>query len=557
MTERRIVDMADLPLKQKVDGGKFEALNGRARPLTGLTAARRRFEAGDPRAAAAMARRVASSPGSPIEAVVLWGVAAAEAGDFIEAILPLETAAAHPWDQPDKRVMLDIQLGRSLIALGRWREGLETLARAETQPPSDTHLRHRLGLALTAAGRLDRAIPHLSFAAYQRPADGGMRADLAWVSAGVGRVDAAERLYEEAITIAPLLTQAHAGLAALRRWSAERNHVARLNSRLDATHDPEARVELAYALFKELDDLGRHADAWRALDVASRTAASLAPWSATEDAALIDALIRTFPAERFGPRPRRAASPASPQPIFIVGLPRTGTTLVERILSAHSRVTDLGEAPFFPLALRKAAGVPVTSPITAPTIEAAVNADWAKAGDAYLSEISGLSGGAARVVDKLPFNSLLAGAIRLALPGAHIVLVNREPMASLWSAHRNPFALGGWYGWTRTQSDLAAHWFNHRRLMDHWRAAFGPDLIEVRYEDLVTNPEPNIRALLGRCGLEPEAGCFRPHDQAGAVTTLSQSAVREPINRRAIDAWKVYAEQLHGLRDALGAMAGG
>ena len=158
-----------------------------------------------------MARRLAADPESPLEATVLWGVAAAEAGDFVEAIKPLQAAAAALTDQPDQRAVLDIQLGRSLVALGRWREGLATLAATESRPPSDPHLRHRLGLGLAGAGRLDRAIPHLSFAAHQRPADADMSCDLAWVFAGVARIDAAERLYERAIALAPGLTRARTG----------------------------------------------------------------------------------------------------------------------------------------------------------------------------------------------------------------------------------------------------------------------------------------------------------------------------------------------------------
>ena len=354
-----------------------------------------------------MARRIAAEPGSPPEAMVLWGVAAAEAGDFVNAIKPLQAAAAALRDEPDKRAVLDIQLGRSLVALGRWREGLATLAAAQARPPHDPHLRHRLGLGLAGAGRLDRAIPHLSFAAHQRPADALMSCDLAWVFAGVARIDDAERLYEKAIAVAPGLTRAHAGLATLRRWSVHDNHLPRLNALLDATRDPLARVEIAYALFKELDDLGRHAEAWRALEVASRTASSLDPWSAAADAALVDAIIRVFPVERFTSGTRAPTEPGSPAPIFVVGLPRTGTTLVERVLSAHSRVADLGEAPFFPLLFRKAAGSAATEPITAQTIERASSADWMKVGDDYLREIAGLADGADTIVDKLPFNSLL------------------------------------------------------------------------------------------------------------------------------------------------------
>jgi tetratricopeptide (TPR) repeat protein len=498
-----------------------------------------------------MARRLAAQPNAPTEAIALWGVAAAEAGDFAEAIEALGRAEPGRAREAAQRSVLDIQLGRSLIALGRWREGLEVLADAERQPPTDPPLRHRLGLALAGAGRFERALPHLWFAAERRPADAACQADLAWVFAVLGRVDEAERQYERAIALAPAVTRAHAGLATLRRWTYRRNHIARLTSLQESAREPVDRVEIGYALFKELDDLGRREEAWRVLSDASAAAFALAPWSADDDSALVEALISAFPAERFAAARTAPGVADGPRPIFVVGLPRTGTTLVERILASHRAVASLGEAPFFPLAFRAASGSPIERPITAATVQAARDADWAVAGDAYRRQIAALADGADVVVDKLPFNSMLAGAIRLALPEARIVLVERDPLDSLWSAHRNPFALGGWYGWTRRQSDLAAHHANHQRLMDHWRAVLGDALVTLRYEDLVQDPVRAIGRLLASCDLSPDPACFEPHKARGAVATLSQAAVRAPINPGSIGAWKAYAEPLAPLRAAL------
>ena len=223
----------------------------------------------------------------------------------------------------------------------------------------------------------------------------------------------------------------------------------------------------------------------------------------------------------------------------MVGLPRTGTTLVERILAAHSAVVSLGEPPLFPLAFATASGAPTNVPLGAAAIEASARRRLERDGcDRYRREIAGLADAAGIVVDKLPFNSLLAGPIRLALPEARIVLIEREPMDALWSAHRNPFALGGWYGWSRRQSDLAAHAAHHRRLMDHWGSALGEAMTVVRYEDLVSDPKFTIERLLAFSGLPPEAPCFEPHKAPGAVTTLSQAAVRVPIGKRFIGAWR-------------------
>ena len=312
------------------------------------------------------------------------------------------------------------------------------------------------------------------------------------------------------------------------------------------------RAEIGYALFKELDDLGEREEAWSALESAHAAALELDPWALEADRALVDAFIQRFPVELFRRRDREVRATGGPAPIFVLGLPRTGTTLVERILGAHTRVAALGELPFFPIAFREAAGVSALALLTDTVVRASRKAEWKELGKAYLREAASLAGGAQQFVDKLPFNSHLAGAIRLALSQARLVLVERDPMDSLWSAHRHPFQIGGWYGWTRRQTDLAAHYAIHARLMAHWREALGDHLIVVRYEHLVADPQGAITALLDRCGLAPEPACYQPEEAAGSVLTLSQSSVRAPITASAVGAWRAYANKLEPLRRSLG-----
>ncbi len=516
-----------------------------------LLTARRRFEAGDLAGAADLARQAASGAGRAPEALMLWGVAAAEAGDYAQAIAPLRKAAAQSSPQSAPGALARVQLGRALVALGRWREGLATLDGVDARALPDQRLRLRLGQGYLGAGQVERALPHLREAAQALASDPEARVDLAFALASLGAADDARVHYEAAIALAPRFGRAHAGLANLRRWDARDNHVPRLRALLESAENPASRAEAGYALFKELDDLGDREAAWMALSGAHEAAISVDPWSADADRALVEALIRRFPSDRFRRQQRAVRTDGGAQPIFVFGLPRSGTTLVERILSSHSQVTGLGEPPFFPIAFREAAGASALEPITARTISASRGVEWRTLGAAYLREAGSFAGGAANFVDKLPFNSLLAGPIRLALPGARLVLVERDPMDSLWSAHRNPFQIGGWYGWTRRQSDLAAHYANHRRLMDHWREALGDDLVVVRYETLAADPKAAITMLLERCGLSPEPACFEPERAKGAVLTLSQASARAPISGASIGAWRAYADKLEPLRAAL------
>ena len=172
-------------------------------------------------------------------------------------------------------------------------------------------------------------------------------------------------------------------------------------------------------------------------------------------------------------------------------------------------------------------------------------------GATYLAETAFLTDDARFAIDKLPFNSLLIGAIRLAVPNARIILLGRDPMDALFSAYRMLIPDESVYGWCYRQEDLADHYRNHYRLMDHWRRCLGAGLIDVSYEKLVADPEAQIRILLNACGLPFEAACLRPHEVAGAVLTVSSTQVRAPITASTIGGWRRYAAGLEPLRARL------
>ena len=512
-----------------------------------LIAARSCLRTGDLEGAATEARRAARIDPNNAEAHGLWGVASAERGAFAEAVEPLATAARLAHAGTPRWVLLQSQLARSLCNAGRWAEGLSRLEPLESAPPADPAARRRMGVSLVSLGLSERGLAHLEWAASAGPMSPSDLCDLAWALTAAGRLEQAEETFTKALRVQPDMPRALIGLADLRRATSDWDPVDELTRARSAlaADDPD-RASLGFALFKVLDGLDRCSEAWDALVEANEAAArATRPWSAATGAALVDGLIRAFPAPRFSRR--QDASGDGPTPIFVVGLPRSGTTLVERILAAHSQTRSLGEAPFFPRLFAASCGAPGRI-VDATVVAGAKRADWRAVGAAYRAEAAALSRGARFTIDKLPFNNMLAGAIRLALPEARIVNLNRDPMDALFGAYKMRFSDDTWYGWSASQSDLASHFAAYRRLMDHWRAVLGETFIDISYERLVAASDTAIRDLLTAVGQPFEAACLRPEQAEGAVLTASMSQVRRPISGRYLGAWRRYEAQLEPLR---------
>jgi hypothetical protein len=241
-------------------------------------------------------------------------------------------------------------------------------------------------------------------------------------------------------------------------------------------------------------------------------------------------------------------------PVFIVGMPRTGTTVLERILGNHSRFASGGELNAFATSVAMALDRPYGAPPSAAQVRAAAGVDPAEVGAAYLARTARLAGGRSHLVDKNPLNLANAGLIARALPQARILCLLRDPMDACFSNFKELFP-GGGYGYSYDLGDLAAHWRRFRALVAHWQAVLPGRFMAVEYEALVADPAEVAARALEFCGVDFEPGCVDITRNAAPVSTASSSQVRQPIHGGSVGAWRRYAAQLAPLRERIGAGA--
>ena len=310
--------------------------------------------------------------------------------------------------------------------------------------------------------------------------------------------------------------------------------------------DPRANAFYYYAIGKEQEDLQQWPQAFEAF--ASGAAARRATVEYDESAE-ID-MFNSLKAH-YTPQWLAAGGEGNPDasPIFVLGQPRTGTTLVERIISAHSQVHSAGELQQFGLGLRRLADYRNPKRFTAELFEAATTLDPAKIGGLYLQTVQKMRGDTPRFVDKLPQNYLMIPLILKALPNAKIVHLVRDPMDACFASFKQLFADA--YLHSYEQEEMARHHARYRQLMQVWRERFPGRFFDISYEATARDLEPNARTLIEFLDLPWEDACLSFHEQEGAVTTASAVQVREPAHTRSIGRWRRYEEQLQPMLDAL------
>jgi hypothetical protein len=360
-----------------------------------------------------------------------------------------------------------------------------------------------------------------------------------------GRIAEAELELEASVGQEPTGGRAALALSRLRKQTETRNHLELLAAGLArVARGTRDHAALEFANYKELEDLGRHEDAWNALLRGNAIMRRRNAFDADAERAYLERLTEICDEHFVQPR---EAAPDGPQPIFIIGLARSGTTVLERMLGNHPDVASAGELVDFDKQLHYAADTCNTQ--SPAFLERLPGLDLADIGGRYLARTQWRAMGRSRFIDKQPPNWVQAGLIHAALPRVRLLHLVRDPMDLCYSNWRAFF--GDTYAYSYDMAGLAAHHRAYLRTMAHWHQVMPGTILDVSYADLVREPEAVMRKVFAHCGLEWHPGCLDMRANPAPVATLSAAQVRAPLHARAFGEWRRHAAQLEPLQRGL------
>lgn len=474
-----------------------------------------------------------------------------ERGEWGHAIECYEAAVAHD----PRYVNAYFNLGRALLHVGAMARAETCLRRAVDLAPNDAQVRSRFARVLIEQGRTEEAMAEAFRSVALDPGSAVLRNHLGVMHATMGEFDAARECYRTALAMDPGYAKAAVNLAKIKRFNAEDDPDAALilAAARHAPGDRDSRRDLHLALGKIHDDRGDWDTAFMHYDEANRPFAEIARADADTALGLMDQVRAFFDADWFAGR--AVDLEADPTPVFIVGMPRSGTSLVEQILAAHPAVHGAGELSEIGHMVAEIASRADTADPYPSCMRSLDTKAFRALGRRYVAYVRARSPDAVRATDKLPGNYLHLGFIATILSGAKIIHCRRDPLDTAISLYFNDFRSGHDYS-----NDLGAIGRlirGMRALMTHWEEVLGERMLAVDYETLVADPEPEARRMVRHVGLEWDDACLRPHEVARPVHTASAWQVRQPVYRRSAGRAHRYERFLGPLREALGEPAPG
>jgi len=443
------------------------------------------------------------------------------------------------------------EYARVLLDLQKYHEAqveLETLLRDE---PDDRSLKTLYAAGCAALGEHERAIDIYRELLREVPGDADVHLSLAHAQKTIGRTDEAVGSYRSASASRPDFGDAYWSLANLKTYRFEEQEIAQMRAAESAPATGSVdRYHLCFALGKALEDRADFSEAflWYERGNALKRAESKYRPDLVENNTRQQIEVCTT---QFFARRRGFGAPDT-DPIFVVGLPRSGSTLLEQILASHSQVDGTQELPNIHQIVQKLRGrEPDLNDPRYPRVLEEIGAETArKLGEHYLEGTRVYRSGKPRFVDKMPNNFRHLGLVHLILPNARIIDARREPMACCFSNLKQLFARGQEF--TYSISDIARYYRTYLELMDHWDRVLDGRILRVYHEDVVDDIEGNVRRMLDFCGLDFEPACVDFHNTRRSVRTASSEQVRRPLNREGLDQWKFFEPWLDPLKAALG-----
>lgn len=415
-------------------------------------------------------------------------------------------------------------------------EGLET-SRLRLAAEYDT-----LGNLYSMCKDQKQALVYFDKAIRLEPDKSHFHLNIALTKQSLGDFEAAESAFDKAIELNPHEPEAWLHRSRLRKQTSTDNHTEDLETLVASGEETwRGEMTLRYALAKEYEDLGEFQSSFHHLKTGSSLRRVHMQYDAHADLETINSIINHF-SKNYLDQPQQGFG--SEEPIFIIGLPRTGTTLVERILGSHSEVYAAGELNNFAENLSREINAPNPKKQVSREqfVAAATLVSYQRLGKAYIESTRPHTGKTARFIDKLPLNFLYCGLILKALPNAKIIHLTRHPMDTCFAIYKTLFKQA--YPFSYDLLEIGRYYLAYQKLMQHWQSAFPVEILDVSYEELVTNQQGESCKIISFCGLEWEDDCLNFHKNTAPSMTASLSQVRKPVYTTSIGRWEKYRNEL-------------
>jgi hypothetical protein len=441
-------------------------------------------------------------------------------------------------------VIARFQFIEACVQSGQISHALSAIESLQKKHSTNPKILQSIAEIYSHVGRFELAWSSLQSALNVTPDDPQLMYNAAAAALAVGHMDQAEKLFDEVIVRLPNDYDAYYNRSTLRKQSLNDNHIKQLEGLVKQRFAPQGgEVQVRYALAKEYEDLGEWTKSFAHLKAGADLRASMLSYKVDDDLQTMQSIKKVMNEDwcegvKVDPKPG---------PVFILGMPRTGTTLVDRILNAHSKITSLGEINDFALAMMSGIG-PVRNKIEA--VEKSAFVDFTKLANNYFKSTAERSTyDTPYLIDKTPANFLYIGLIAKTFPNAKIINLERHPMDTCYAIYKTLFRMG--YPFSYDLKTLGKYYLGYHNLMDHWAKVLPKRVFTVNYENLVSNTESITRELLSHCGLEWEQSCLSFHKSDAAVATASAVQVRSPIYTSSLEKWKRFENELRPLRDVL------
>jgi tetratricopeptide (TPR) repeat protein len=435
-------------------------------------------------------------------------------------------------------------LGNTLHRLDRTDEAIAQYEKALAASPTYAEAHTSLGNTVHRLGRTREAIGHFRRALALDPSDPGTYSSLGGALVSLGQTMEASEAFEKAIALAPQRTGFFWNLASVRRFSSDDPYFAAMQELVESNNalGTEERIDLHFALGKALADIGDHQRSFDHLLRGNALKRQQVTYDEEKALQRLDRIRNVFTAEML--RHRSGRGDPSAAPIFVVGMPRSGTTLIEQILASHPHVFGAGE-------LREMANlsgriVGADAAAFPEAVQALSDEELRRLGEHYVQAVTRLAPGAERITDKMPGNFSLVGLIHLVLPNARIIHACRDARDTAFSCFSLLFS--GTLEFTYDLAELGRYYRAYLTLMAHWRGALPPGImLEVQYEDVVRDLEGQARRIIAHCDLEWDEACLSFYKTERSVRTASATQVRRPIYQTSIGRWRPHEDQLQPL----------